>query len=100
MTPWPDPERLLIARYLADLGLRSKNSRTYYKQVLYSFQDVAARHTELGQDVLVAWLRAWSDRWTATTLLHRTRIIDRFLDHLLQTRAIDRYFRRGAAGQA
>ena len=48
MMTWPDPERLLIARYLADLGLRSKNSRTYYKQVLHSFQDVAARHTELG----------------------------------------------------
>jgi integrase/recombinase XerD len=90
MMTWPDPERLLIARYLADLGLRSKNSRTYYKQVLHSFQDVAARHTELGQDVLVAWLRAWSDRWTATTLLHRTRIIDRFLDHLVQTGAIHR----------
>ena len=23
MTTWPDPERLLIARYLAGLGLRS-----------------------------------------------------------------------------
>lgn len=90
MTTWPDPERLLIARYLAGLGLRSTNSRTYYKQVLHSFQDVAARHTELGQDVLAAWLRAWSDRWAATTLLHRTRIIDRFLDHILQIRAIDR----------
>ena len=42
MMTWPDPERLLIARYLADLGLRSKNSRTYYKQVLYSFQEVAS----------------------------------------------------------
>ena len=46
MMTWPDPERLLIARYLADLGLRSKNSRTYYKQVLHSFQDVAARHVD------------------------------------------------------
>ena len=42
MTPWPDPERLLIARYLADLGLPTKASRTYYKQVLYSFQEVAS----------------------------------------------------------
>ncbi len=50
MTTWPDPERLLIARYLAGLGLRSTNSRTYYKQVLHSFQDVAERHAELGQD--------------------------------------------------
>ena len=90
MTTWPDPERLLIARYLAGLGLRSTNSRTYYKQALHGFQDVAERHAELGQDVLVAWLRTSSDHWTASTRLHRTRIIDRFLDHLVQTRAIDR----------
>ena len=80
MTTWPDPERLLIARYLAGLGLRSTNSRTYYKQVLHSFQDVAERHAELGQDVLVAWLQISSDSWAASTRLHRTRIIDRFLD--------------------
>ncbi len=90
MTTWPDPERLLIARYLAGFGLRSTNSRTHYKQVLHSFQDVAERHAELGQDVLVAWLRASSDRWAASTLLHRTRIVDRFLDHLVQIEAIDR----------
>jgi integrase/recombinase XerD len=90
MTTWPDLERLLIARYLADLDLRSSNSRTYYKQVLHSFQDVAERHAELGQEVLVAWLRTASDHWAASTRLHRTRIIDRFLDYLVQTGAIDR----------
>lgn len=90
MTRWPDPERLLIARYLAGLSLRSPNSRAYYKQVLYSFQDVAERHDELGKDVLVAWVRASSDRWAGSTVLHRTRVIDRFLDHLLETGAIDR----------
>jgi integrase/recombinase XerD len=90
MTRWPDPERLLIASYLAGLGLRSPNSRAYYKQVLCSFQDVAERHAELGKDVLVAWVRASSDRWAASTVLHRTRVIDRFLDHLLETGTIDR----------
>lgn len=90
MTTWPDLERLLIARYLAGLSLGSANGRTYYKQVLHSFQDVAEHHTELGQDVLVAWLRASSDHWAASTQLHRTRIIDRFLDHLVQTGAIKR----------
>jgi integrase len=90
MTTWPDPDRLLIARYLVDLGLHSPNSRAYYKQVLHIFQDVAERHADLDQDVLVAWLRALSDRWAATTLLHRTRVLDRFLDHLLETGAIDR----------
>lgn len=90
MTTWPDPERLLIARYLAGLGLRSTNSRIYYKQVLHSFQDVAERYAELGQDVLVAWLRTSFGHWASSTRLHRTRIIDRFLDYLVQTGAIDR----------
>ena len=89
MTTWPDPERLFIARYLAGLGLRSTNSRTYYKQALHSFQDIAERHAELDQGVLVAWLRTSFDHWATSTRLHRTRIIDRFLDHLKQTRAID-----------
>jgi integrase/recombinase XerD len=90
MTTWPDPERLLIARYMAGLGLRSTNSRIYYKQALHGFQDVAERHAELGPDVLVAWLRTSSDHWAASTRLHRTRIIDRFLDHLVQAGVIDR----------
>jgi len=89
MTIWPDPDRLLMARYLANLGLRSPNSRAYYKQVLGSFQDVAEHHDELGKEVLVAWLEAFSAQWAATTRLHRTRIIDRFLDHLLEVGAIE-----------
>ena len=80
----------MIARYLAGLGLRTPNSRIYYRQALNSFQDVAERHAKLGKDMLVAWLQASSGRWAATTRLHRTRIIDRFLDHLLETGAIER----------
>jgi integrase/recombinase XerD len=89
MTTWPDPERRLIARYLAGLGLR-RASCAYYKQVLNSFQDVAECHAELGKDVLIAWLQTLSDHWMATTLLNRTRIIDRFLDHLVRIGAIER----------
>ena len=90
MTTWPDPERLLIARYLAGLGLRSTNSRTYYKQVLHSFQDVAERHAELGQDVLVAWLRASSDHWAARRGCTAPALSTGSSTHLVQTRAIDR----------
>ena len=89
MTKWPDPERQLAAHYLAGLDLRGSTTRTVYKQALDTFQDAAERHGELSQDLLVAWLRAWSGRWSHATLLHRTRIVDRFLDHLLQTRAIE-----------
>jgi integrase/recombinase XerD len=89
MTTWPDPERRLIARYLAGLGLR-RASCAYYKQVLNSFQDVAECHAELGKDVLIAWLQTLSGHWMATTLLNRTRVIDRFLDHLVRIGAIER----------
>jgi integrase/recombinase XerD len=90
MTIWPDPERQLIARYIAGLNLRTTNSPIYYRQALNIFQDVAERHVKLDKDMLVAWLHASPGRWASTTRLHRTRIIDRFLDHLEETGAIER----------
>lgn len=86
---WPDPDRTIIDHYLSSLGLRSTKSLACYRQVLQGFQDVAEGHNELGQDVLVAWLRVSAEYWSTTTLLHRTRIVDRFLDHLLKNEAID-----------
>ncbi len=90
MTNWPDPERKLIARYIAGLNLRTTQSPIYYKQALNIFQDVAERHGKLDKDMLVAWLHVLPGRWASTTRLHRTRIIDRFLDHLEETGAIER----------
>ncbi len=89
MTPWPATDRAVIARYLADLRLRSTNSRTYYRQVLHGFQDVAECYATLDRVVLLAWLKVSAARWSASTLLHRTRIVDRFLDHLTQSGMID-----------
>ena len=66
---WPDPDRTIIDHHLTGLGLRSMKSRTCYRQVLHGFQDVAEHHSELGQDVLVAWLRVSAECWAATTLL-------------------------------
>ncbi len=90
MTNWPDPDRKLIARYIAGLNLRTTQSPIYYKQALNIFQDVAERHGKLDKDMLVAWLHVSPGRWASTTRLHRTRIIDRFLDHLEETGAIER----------
>ena len=86
---WPDPDRAHIGRYVASLELRSAKSRACYRQVLHSFQDIAERYEALDQQALLAWLRESAIRWATSTLLHRTRIIDRFLDHLLETTAID-----------
>jgi hypothetical protein len=86
---WPDPDRTTIGRYLASLDLRSMKSQACYGQVLHGFQDVVERHSELDQDVLITWLRKSAECWAATTRLHRTRIIDRFLDHLLNVGVVD-----------
>lgn len=87
---WPDPDRTTIGRYVASLDLRSMKSRTCYRQVLHGFQDVAERYEALDQEVLLAWLRESAIRRAASTLLHRTRIIDRFLERLVELGAIER----------
>lgn len=86
---WPDPDRTRIGSYVAKLDLRNLKSRTCYQQVLHSFQDSVEQHGMLDQQALQVWLRELASRWATSTLLHRTRIIDRFLDHLLATGVID-----------
>ncbi|GLR67111.1 hypothetical protein GCM10010909_17920 [Acidocella aquatica] len=91
MTPrWPDPDRAIIGRHVASLDLRGMKSRACYRQVLHGFQEVAERYDALGQEVLLAWLRESSVRRAPSTLLHRTRIVDRFLEHLLEIGAVQR----------
>ena len=85
---WPDPDRAIIGRHVASLDLRSMKSRTCYRHVLHGFQDVAERYEALDQEVLLAWLRESAIRRAASTLLHRTRIIDRFLERLVEIGAI------------
>jgi integrase/recombinase XerD len=88
MNAWPDPDRAVIARYLGKLRLRSANSCTYYRQVLHGFQDVAERHPAIDRQMLEVWLREWGTCWYPSTLLHRARIVDRFLDHLVEKEVI------------
>ena len=57
MNAWPDRDRAVIARYLGKLRLRSTNSRTYYRQVLHGFQDVAERHPAIDRQMLEVWLQ-------------------------------------------
>jgi integrase len=88
MKTWPDPDRAVITSYLGKLRLRSTDRCTHYRQVLYSFQDVAERRQAIDRQLLEVWLRDWGTRWHPTTLLHRARIVDRFLDHLVEKEMI------------
>ena len=89
MTAWTDPDRTIVTRYLGTLRLRSAISRTYYAQVLHSFQAAAERRRVIDRQTLEEWLRKWGAHWQPTTLLHRARIVDRFLDHLVELELID-----------
>jgi integrase/recombinase XerD len=88
MSAWPDPDHTVIAHYLGKLRLRSTNSRIYYRQVLQGFQDVAQRYPAIDRQTLEVWLREWGTCWGPSTLLHRARIVDRFLDHLVEMKMI------------
>jgi hypothetical protein len=87
MTAWIDPDRKIVSRYLGQLRLGS-NARSVYTQVLHDFQAVAERRRTIDRKTLEAWLREWSAHWQSTTLLHRARIVDRFLDHLVELNLI------------
>ena len=87
MNAWPDTDGRTIARYLGQLRLRCSTSPIYYRQALRTFQEVVIRDQrtpgQLGREVLETWLREYAMHWPMTTLLHRARIVNRFLDFLV-----------------
>jgi integrase/recombinase XerD len=88
MTAWIDPDRKIVSRYLRQLRLGS-NAHYVYSQVLHDFQAVADRRGVIDQKTLEVWLREWGAHRQRSTLLHRARIIDRFLDHLVRLKLIE-----------
>lgn len=88
MSTWADTVGKIIERYLAQLRLRCSISPTYYRQTLRSFQDVASRQkhnpARITRETLETWLSERARIWAGSTLLHRARIINRFLDYLVQ----------------
>ena len=87
MNAWPDTDGRTIARYLGQLRLRCSTSPIYYRQALRTFQEVVIRDQrtpgQLGREVLETWLREYAMHWPMATLLHRARIVNRFLDFLV-----------------
>jgi integrase len=88
MSTWPDTDGKIIERYLAQLRLRYPISPTVYRQALRSFQDIASGQapdsTRITRQTLEAWLGERARFWARSTLLHRARIINRFLDYLVE----------------
>lgn len=87
MTAWIDPDRKIISRYVGQLRLGS-HARFVYTQVLHDFQAVAERRRVVDRKTLEVWLREWGAHRKRSTLLHRARIVDRFLDQLVEQKLI------------
>jgi hypothetical protein len=91
MKPWPDSDGSAIARYLGQLRLRTRQARNIYRSVLRRFQDAMVRHrcsSSVSREALEAWLRERAAHWPVPMVLHRARIVDRFLDFLVKEGSI------------
>jgi len=88
MNTWPDTDGKIIARYLGRLRLRCPISPICYRQALRSFQDVVVRQqyqsTQVDRKVLEIWLSECTAIWARSTLMHHARIVNRFLDFLVE----------------
>jgi integrase/recombinase XerD len=93
MKSWLDTDGTIVARYLEPLRLRGKVTSIYYRQAIRSFQESAAKHqcnpAHVDREILEVWLRERAVHWPAATLLHRARIVSRFLDFLVSDGLID-----------
>ena len=92
MKNWPDADSDAIARYLRQLRLRCPISPTYYRQTLESFRQFVNQHqypaSQVSRDTVETWLCERTLDWHTSTVLHRARIVNRFLDFLVQEGSI------------
>lgn len=86
MNTWPDTDNSAIERYLKQFRFRDAWTRIRYRHILLGFQERVSQHdhaaSQVSRDDLEAWLRESARCWAVSTVLHRARIVDRFLDFL------------------
>lgn len=85
MRTWPDTDDGSINRHLQQLQLRCRRTPNVYRCILVGFQRFVMKHnyeTPVGLPTIKAWLHDRAKQWPMHLVLHRTRIVDRFLDFL------------------
>jgi len=92
MKTWPDKNDSIIDRYLSQLRLRNPTTPIYYRQALRSFRELVSRRqcspARISRDDLEVWLRERAVHWPESMVLHRARVVNRFLDFLVQEELI------------
>lgn len=82
MRGWPEDGDEIIEHYIARLPLNCAISPIYYRQALNSFRQAVLRFGATDRQALEYWLRERGEVWARSTVLHRARIVARFLDAL------------------
>lgn len=91
MRTWPDDDGDTINHYLQRMSFRCPRTPVVYRCILLGFQRFAMRQqneTPVGQQTLKAWLNDRAAHWPARLVIHRARIVDRFLDFLAEQGSI------------
>lgn len=85
MSIWPDDNGDAIKRHLQQLRPRNRNSVRVYRCILLGFQRFVQQQccgNDLTSATIQTWLRDRAEHWPLHLVLHRARIVDRFLDYL------------------
>ncbi len=88
MNPWLNKGGLLSRRYVQQLGLRSPISIQVYRSVLDTFcrfVEERSTSTPLSLEVIREWLFDREMALPTHLVLHRARLVDRFLDWMVTT---------------
>lgn len=85
MRSGPDDNGDAIERHIRQLRPRNRGTIRVYRCILLGFQQFVQQcnaSTAISPDIVEAWLRDRAKCWPMHLVLHRARIVDRFLDHL------------------
>jgi integrase/recombinase XerD len=85
MRTWPDDNGDAINRHVQQLCPRNRGTFKVYRCILLGFQRFVQQcplGTAVSQAMVEAWLRERATHWPMHLVLHRARVVDRFLDFL------------------
>ena len=85
MRTWPADNSDAIERHIQQLRPRNRGTFRVYRCILLGFQQFVQQCDDsaaFGQVTIEAWLHNLAKCWSMHLVLHRARIVDRFLDFL------------------
>jgi integrase/recombinase XerD len=86
MTRWPDSDGEAFRRYVHELSLRTPLAARVYRCILRGFQQFVSDHhpeSPLSVASVTEWLQNRILVWPLHLVIHRARLVDRFLDWLV-----------------